>query len=680
MEVLTRSIHSASSRMRLVEVALAQYLRDSVHGNSYWADVVRIPGAYAQDLGAVALPGRADARPGPEHARAAAGPTLAHLAVGDPGCEPAGKPGQVHQSDLGGSRARRVFEIPDAGAAHDGSGPNRHIRRRADPPGRLSPRWRRQLLLVAGNGSSGLPSVPLPCQTLHVHLLGHCRPGRPGLGPTCARAVAAELQSWSLFSCSQPWRYSPESSSSDKRSSRCFEQARGPVFGPFDAARGYEAILRRVWRIAAIVLAAGLVLTFLVRRRPNAGRHHGSDRDDGGSGRRESTIRFHGAPVDVRDQARGREDHRGRRARPARAWSLPRPSHAGSGIRWVGTWPARAIGFASCVAWERDTLQPKSGINFGIEYTHTLGTAELYDYEWYFSGFLRTVHDKDVAESLGVELGKKVVYYPRRGFDMWNTRYFVVPAYPNGWRDENRGFASFLFKTQPVYPERDRFLGPNGKEEYKEWVETKDFRIQRNDQEFPRAWVVHQARTVRPVQGLSRDTRTDAMQEILYAQDKFWNDSTKVAFDPHRMAWLANDLNEDGPQLSGQPPGPAETVKVTYPSPQRAILEVTLDSPGLVILSDIHYPGWILDRQRQARADLPGERDHAGSGRLCRPSSAGLHLCAPVVSCRASHLDPGDGRIGAARPDLGCADPSINYSERPYGLDSPEAPVQLAPA
>jgi uncharacterized membrane protein YfhO len=35
-------------------------------------------------------------------------------------------------------------------------------------------------------------------------------------------------------------------------------------------------------------------------------------------------------------------------------------------------------------------------------------------------------------------------------------------------------------------------------------------------------------------------------------------------------------------------------VKVTYPDPRQAILEVRLDSPGLVILADVYYPGWEL--------------------------------------------------------------------------------------
>ena len=33
---------------------------------------------------------------------------------------------------------------------------------------------------------------------------------------------------------------------------------------------------------------------------------------------------------------------------------------------------------------------------------------------------------------------------------------------------------------------------------------------------------------------------------------------------------------------------------MTYPSPDRAELEASLESPGLVILADVYYPGWEL--------------------------------------------------------------------------------------
>jgi len=365
------------------------------------------------------------------------------------------------------------------------------------------------------------------------------------------------------------------------------------TFGPFDPAKGYAAILGGLAH-AGIVLAAGLILTLLVRRRPRAA---------GALALVLMTVDLAVAnPRYVLTVPQSLFETKPEVLRIIEAAERDQPATGPFRIHRMPLW--YPLGWnqtrskdriRDLISWERDTLQPKYGINLGVEYTHTIGVAELYDYEWYFSGFLRTVRTAEVAESLGVKLGKEVVYYPRRGYDMWNTRYFVLPSYPNGWRDEMRGNAAFLFQSESIYPERDRFNGPGRMDEYKKWIETRDFRIQRNDQEYPRAWVVHDARQVRAIEGLSRETRRDAMQEILYAGDRLWNDPTHVAFDPHRVAWLApDDLNELRPHLSGRAPGPAETVKVSYPTPQRTVLEATLDSPGLIILSDVYYPGWVL--------------------------------------------------------------------------------------
>ncbi len=64
------------------------------------------------------------------------------------------------------------------------------------------------------------------------------------------------------------------------------------------------------------------------------------------------------------------------------------------------------------------------------------------------------------------------------------------------------------------------------------------------------------------------------------------------------------DLSEIAPILSGRRSSRNETVRVRYPDPQNAVLEVTLDSAGLVILSDTYYPGWQL--AIDAKAFAPG--------------------------------------------------------------------------
>ena len=195
-------------------------------------------------------------------------------------------------------------------------------------------------------------------------------------------------------------------------------------------------------------------------------------------------------------------------------------------------------------------------------------------------------------------LEEEVVYFPRRAYDMWNTRYFIVP-FTGTAAGATRTAASprSCFGTERIYPDPDRFSGPEcERRSRRTGSETSDFRIMRNLQEFPRAWVVHDARATIPFTGLSPETRKEAMQEILYAGGPdLERRNAHRAYDPRRLAWVgSDDLNEIRGHLSGKTTRPSETVKVSYPSPQQAVLEVTLDSPGLVVLADIYYPGWEL--------------------------------------------------------------------------------------
>ncbi|MGD0043540.1 MAG: hypothetical protein ABSE84_24560, partial [Isosphaeraceae bacterium] len=244
------------------------------------------------------------------------------------------------------------------------------------------------------------------------------------------------------------------------------------------------------------------------------------------------------------------------------------------------------------VTWERGTIQPKYGITLGIEYTHTLGVAELFDYEWFFAGFPRTIREP-VALALGAKAGQEVVYFPRRSFDMWNTRYFLLPVNPHGWMDEDRGYAAFLDETELIYP---LLLQGRGREaEQKAWAESHDYQIRRNRLVYPRAWVVHDSRPLPDLEGLTRLQQGGPMQEILYSDDRIWHDSTLTAFDPRQLVWIEKDKQlELRAFLSGKPPRSTETVKVSYPSPQRVELEANLESAGIVVLADIHFPGWKL--------------------------------------------------------------------------------------
>ena len=244
------------------------------------------------------------------------------------------------------------------------------------------------------------------------------------------------------------------------------------------------------------------------------------------------------------------------------------------------------------VIWEHDTLQPKYGIHHGIAYTHTFGVGQLYDYDWFFDGFPRAIRTREAAKSLGMEMGQEVMSFPRRSFDLWNTRYFVIPANPIGWRDPLRGHASFLFETEPVYPEPGNLSGSNSAA--RDFLE-KDFQVRRNTSALPRAWVVHQARWIKSSAELSLESRNRSMLEMIYADDPIWHDPRMSPVDPRAIAWLDHDKQAELVRyLQGGPPSTTETVQVTYPTPQRVELVAALDTPGLVILSDVDYPGWQL--------------------------------------------------------------------------------------
>ncbi|MDR3633289.1 MAG: hypothetical protein P4L84_05585 [Isosphaeraceae bacterium] len=245
------------------------------------------------------------------------------------------------------------------------------------------------------------------------------------------------------------------------------------------------------------------------------------------------------------------------------------------------------------VEWERATIQPKYGLKYGIDYTRTLGVAELYDHEWFFGPFLYKA-SAEAARLIGVPVDKRVVVAPRRGYDLWNSRYFVLPMAPQ-WTDEHRGFASLLPRTERVYPAPDAFEGPGGREKEQRWVTEQDWQIRRNLDAYPRAWVVHSARRIGPVTGLDRAARDQPMQEILYGGDPFWYDPTRVVYDPRTLAWLeAPDTSALSGKLSGARTLPSEAVTFSRYEPQRVELDASLDSPGLVILSDVFYPGWTL--------------------------------------------------------------------------------------
>jgi hypothetical protein len=261
---------------------------------------------------------------------------------------------------------------------------------------------------------------------------------------------------------------------------------------------------------------------------------------------------------------------------------------------WPAHWSEEASrSFERIVRWERDTLRPNYQVPLGVGSTFYLDTLEPMDYGLFFLPWALSPN-RDAALAHSLKPGQKVWYYPRRGFDLWNTRYFIVPGRLI-WDNPARGYASVIPHSTFLYPTPGSFDGPDGPARRARWGATEDFRILRNEAAFPRAWVVHRAYLVPEVRGSRVADRAAMMQQLLYQEDEFWRVPGTPVRDPHRVAWVETDRpGEVDRFLSRAEPDPSESATVTREEPQRVELTAVLRSPGLVVVSDMYYPGWTL--------------------------------------------------------------------------------------
>ena len=112
--------------------------------------------------------------------------------------------------------------------------------------------------------------------------------------------------------------------------------------------------------------------------------------------------------------------------------------------------------------WQRDTLLPLHAVPLSIATTHVLGPTELFDHALLFEPSLQVANPQS-AGVLRLKAGDRYVSYPRQSFDLWNTRYFILPGrmLPT---DFNRGYAMLLPNTEMLYPDPKAFDGPEAEE------------------------------------------------------------------------------------------------------------------------------------------------------------------------------------------------------------------------
>jgi hypothetical protein len=297
------------------------------------------------------------------------------------------------------------------------------------------------------------------------------------------------------------------------------------------------------------------------------------------------------------------------------------------------------------VRWERDSLRSKYAITEGLAYASTRGTAELSELLPFFTSMPIRL-DPEASRRNGFPEGYEVVYFTRRGFDLWNARYFILPA-RLALRSRFRGVLSLLPRTVEIDPPPGAFEGPDAAARRQHWLLKEDVQILRNQAAFPRAWIVHRARFFGPGSVRSPALRQRVMDEILYQDDELWHEEGRRVHDPRVVAWLEvepDDRRRIAGALSGADADPSETVTIDRYEPDRVELTAHLGSAGLVVLADVFYPGWELSIDGvpapilRANRAMRGALVPSGRHRLTyayRPNSVRLGVVASVVGTLA---------------------------------------------
>jgi hypothetical protein len=266
------------------------------------------------------------------------------------------------------------------------------------------------------------------------------------------------------------------------------------------------------------------------------------------------------------------------------------------GVWWSDAWYEQSDPHRDeeIIRWERETIRPNYQMPLGVRMTFAFDTTAIVDHASMLFPW-RLLLNEEAARGPGLKPGQKIYYYPRRGYDLWNTRYFVVPSYLT-WDDLERGYGSFVPGTTQIDPPPGAFSGPDGPARRKRWEREDDVRVLRNESAYPRAWVVHRARVLPPLDGSVPARRRALNDEILYQNDALWRDPGRSVRDPRLMAWVETDQPRTlDPFLSRAVPSPSETVTVIRDdNPQHVELTAVLETPGLVVVADVFYPGWTL--------------------------------------------------------------------------------------
>ncbi|MBV8488243.1 MAG: hypothetical protein JO161_08180, partial [Planctomycetaceae bacterium] len=187
------------------------------------------------------------------------------------------------------------------------------------------------------------------------------------------------------------------------------------------------------------------------------------------------------------------------------------------------------------VRWDRDTLRVKYAVPLGIAYTLAMGTSELLDHILFF-GFKRFRLEDKLTRKFGLKAGQEFVYYTRRSFDLWNTRYFILPN-RLAINSRHRGFLSFLPDSTELYPGQSSPLPKVASNKGRRLLIEEDLQVLRNEAAFPRAWIVHEVKCLPELTGMDIADRATITDDLVYHDDDLWHVAGKPVVDLRRVAW-----------------------------------------------------------------------------------------------------------------------------------------------
>ena len=232
--------------------------------------------------------------------------------------------------------------------------------------------------------------------------------------------------------------------------------------------------------------------------------------------------------------------------------------------------------------FERDTLFPKYGL------THGIGLVESY-------GSLKSVHYESllyVARGFGPPQPNEQSgqLLPGSTLRLLGTDYLMIPdTYVPGTKDKL--FADKVLSDQP--PAAAATL----------W---------KMKSTFPRAWVVHDVVTLPPLpRRLDLDSLDARAMEVLYPADPLTKKRIARNFRTTSVVETKEAIDlAPVPGNNTATASPSESCHIIPSEPTRVEIEVALDSPGLVVLSDTYAPGWVAhlrsaDEEPAARRKIP---------------------------------------------------------------------------